>query len=78
MLDFTQTAYTSWSGTRSIAADLGQLHRPGAVVVFKVRRDSVDPAKLFRGREDEDEYLIEGTVVDVEISHEDEEDEGEG
>ena len=46
------------------------------MVIFRVRISSLSQQRLFPGRDDENEYLIEGTVENVEISEDasDEED----
>jgi len=35
---------------------------------IRVRVNTLDPDRVFEGRADEDEYLIEGTVENVEFS----------
>ena len=77
-----ETGYTSWTDDYSIACDVAQEissspNLSGEYVVFRVRFNSLDPDKIFEGRADEAEYLIEGTVENVEIAdgHEDEVDE---
>lgn len=69
----TETGYTSWTTDRSIAEaaaifcceDQGL---SGVVVVFRVRIGLLPQERLFPGRDDEYEYLIEGTVESVEFS----------
>jgi hypothetical protein len=68
----TNTAYTSWSTDRETARMFGEeaqsdIIAPGEVVVFRVRIETLIN-KVYRGREDEYEVLIEGTVEDVEVS----------
>jgi hypothetical protein len=68
----TETAYTSWSTNWEIARMFAQearsdMQAPGEVVVFRVRIDTLTN-RGYRGRDDEDEVLIEGTVQNVEIS----------
>jgi hypothetical protein len=77
----TQTAYTSWSTDRSIAEDAAKACSEdeglsGLVRIFRVRVGTLDLDRVFEGRADEDEYLIEGTVENVEVSEDasDEED----
>ncbi len=77
----TDTGCTSWSTDRSIAeaaaTDSSDDYRlSGQIRIFRVRIATLDPERIFDGRADEDEYLIEGTVEDVEFSEEpaDEED----
>lgn len=70
---WTDTAYTSWSIERSTAmaaaeSKIDRSRLSGRVVVFRVRFSSISEDRLYRGRDDEDEYLIEGTVESVEIS----------
>lgn len=77
----TQTGYTSWSTDRSLAeaaasacsADEGL---SGRIRIFRVCISTLAPERVFEGRADEDEYLIEGTVENVEFSEDaaDEED----
>jgi hypothetical protein len=80
MLNDTETGYTSWTTDRSLAeaaaeatADAPGLS--GEVVIFKVWVASLQRERVFPGREDEDEWLIEGTVEDVVLSDGNEEDE---
>ena len=40
----------------------------GPVVIFRVRVDSIPEERLFQGREDKAEFLLEGTVEEVSIS----------
>lgn len=78
----TETAYTSWTTDRTLAVaaasscsfDDGEL--TGQVVILRVRVRALDLERVFEGREDEDEYLIEGLVEGVEFSEDatDEED----
>ncbi len=77
----TETAYTSWTLDRSIAEEAARSRArneglTGLLVIFRVRISKVLEGRLFPGREDEAEYLIEGTVEDVEFSEDasDEED----
>lgn len=39
------------------------------VTILRVRIDSLDERRLFQGRDDEYEYLIEGTVEGVDFSN---------
>jgi hypothetical protein len=67
----TQTGYTSWTSDRDMAEEFAQFAgsaSSGGVVIFSVRVDSIPEDRLFHGREDEAEFLIEGTVEDVFIS----------
>lgn len=74
----TGTAYTSWTTDRSIAkaaafeSSQGE-GLSGRVRVFRVRVASLDPDRVYEGRADEDEYLIRGTVENVEFSDDPEE-----
>jgi hypothetical protein len=79
----TETGYTSWSTDRSFAeaaaaASSEDAGLSGQIVIFRVRVESVSEDRIFPGRDDEDEWLIEGTVEDVGISdgdvYDDEED----
>ncbi len=79
----TETGYTSWTTDRSIAEDaatfcIEEEGLSGVVVIFRVRISSLPQERLFTGRDDEYEYLIEGTVENVEFSEDasDEEDDG--
>lgn len=77
----TETGYTSWTADRSLAeaaatACSDDEGLSGRIKIFRVRISSLDPDRVFEGRADEDEYLIEGTVENVEFSEDpaDEED----
>ena len=78
----TATAYTSWTTDRTLAVaaanacNSDDAELTGGVVIFRIRVGTLDPDRVFEGREDEDEYLIEGVVEGVEISEDtaDEED----
>lgn len=66
----TETAYTSWTTNRSLAEDAaraGTQELSGQIRIFRVRIDTLNPEQLYEGRADEDEYLVEGTVEDVEL-----------
>ncbi len=70
--EMTDTGYTSWTTDPAIAEELAQFASTeaglsGAVVIFRVRISSVDTARIFEGEAREDEYLIEGTVENVEV-----------
>jgi hypothetical protein len=76
----TETAYTSWTADRSIAEAAAEdccdnYDLSGRIVIFRVRVDSLSEDRIFPGRDDEDEYLIEGTVEGVKISEEGDEEE---
>jgi hypothetical protein len=67
----TQTGYTIWTTDRSMAeefAQFGNVDSSGQVIIFRVRVDSIPEERLFQGREDEAEFLIEGTVEEVSVS----------
>jgi hypothetical protein len=69
----TETAYTSWSSDRSLAEAAAEdicdtYNLSGGIVIFQVRTRSISLERIFPAREDEDEWLIEGTVEDVRIS----------
>ena len=69
----TQTGYTSWTQDRSIAAAAAQFHADnagltGEIVIFRVLAGSVSEERLFPGLDDEDEWLIQGTVEGVLVS----------
>jgi hypothetical protein len=77
----TDTGYTSWSTDRSIAEAAASACSDdeglsGQFRIFRVRIRTLDLERVFEGRADEDEYLIEGTVENVEFSEDaaDEED----
>ncbi len=79
----TESGYTSWTTDRSIAEAAANFciddeGLSGRMVIFRVRISSLTRERLFPGRDDEDEYLIEGTVENVENSEDpsDEEDNG--
>jgi hypothetical protein len=69
----TETGYTSWSIDRSIAeaaasASSADEGLSGQVRILRVRIETLVSTRVFDGRADEDEYLIEGTIEDVEFS----------
>lgn len=69
----TETGYLSWTTDRDIAEAATQaasdnFKLSGQIVIFQLRVDSLSEERIFTGREDEDEILIEGTVEDVAIS----------
>jgi hypothetical protein len=69
----TQTGYTSWSTDRSLAEAAATACSEdeglsGRIRIFRVRISTLDLERVFEGRADEDEYLIEGTVENVEFS----------
>jgi hypothetical protein len=73
MLDETNTAYTSWSTDRSIAEYISssiaeRVDLSGQIRILRVRLDSLMDDRIFQERDDECEYLIEGTVEEVEFS----------
>ena len=79
----TRTGYTSWTTDESLAQAaaedcIDEEGLTGGVVIFRVRVASIDEKRLFEGREDEDEWLIQGTVEEVEISDGESEDEEDG
>lgn len=75
----TETGYTSWTTERSIATSAAGDYEEltGQIVIFRVRVSMLDLDRVYEGRDDEEEYLIEGTVEGVTISENpaDEEDE---
>ncbi len=69
----TSTGYTSWTTERSVAEDAAsamceQEELPGGIKILRVRVGSLKAEKLYWGRGDEFEVLIEGTVEDVSFS----------
>jgi hypothetical protein len=69
----TETAYTSWTSDRSLAEAAAEdicdaYNLSGGIVIFRVRTRSIPDERIFSGREDEDECLIEGPVEGVSIS----------
>ena len=71
VLGDTQTGYTSWTTDRNMAEEFAQFGSSGSgaeMVIFRVRVDSTPEERLFQGREDEAEFLIEGTIEEVSIS----------
>lgn len=75
----TDSGYTSWSKDRDTAIELGRYasrnardsrgrRLSGKVLVFKVRVSTIDEERIFEAEAAEDEYLIEGTVENVEFS----------
>ena len=79
---YTVTGYTSWTTNRSFAVEAAQAKSgeqilSGRIVVFRVRILDLSMDVVFQGREDEDEYLIQGRVEEVSISRSEDEDEEE-
>ncbi len=71
VLGDTQTGYTSWTTERNMAEEFAQFSgssSSGEAAIFRVRVDSIPEERVFQGREDEAEFLIEGTVEEVSIS----------
>ena len=71
--EMTDTGYTSWTTDRGIAEELAQYASreadlSGRVVIFMVRIITIDEARIWDGESREDEYLIEGTVENVQFS----------
>ena len=69
----TDTGYTSWSTDRSMteaaaSACSDDEGLSGQIRIFRVRVRTLDLRRVFEGRADEDEYMIEGTVENVEFS----------
>lgn len=69
----TQTGYTSWTTDRSIAEAAAEASSDdnslsGQVQIFRVKIDTLEDNRVFEGRADEEEYLIAGTVENVEFS----------
>ena len=69
----TDTGYTSWTTDRSIAEAAARANgdaegMSGLIRIFRVRVGTLDLDRVFEGRADEDEYMIEGTVANVESS----------
>jgi len=77
----TETGYTSWSTDRALTEAAASVCSDdeglsGRIRIFKVRIRTLDLERVFEGRADEDEFVIEGTVENVEFSQDaaDEED----
>jgi hypothetical protein len=75
----TDTGYTSWSVDRSIAEAAASACSDdeglsGQIKMFRVQIHTLDLDRVFEGRADEDEYLIEGTVENVKFSEDADED----
>lgn len=69
----TETAYTSWTSNRSLAEAAAEdssngCGLSGEVIIFRIRVASLSHERVFPGRDDEDEWLIEGTIEEVAIS----------
>jgi hypothetical protein len=69
----TDTGYTSWTTDRSIAeaaaiACSDDEGLSGRITLFRIRIRDLDRQRIFEGRADEDEYLIEGSVENVTFS----------
>lgn len=70
---YTETGYTSWTTDRSVAEAAAEAcseeeDLSGRIRIFRVRIVTLDLARVFPGRDDEEEYLIEGTVEEVAFS----------
>ncbi len=68
----TETAYTSWTSERSMAIEAAMSMSDdqslgGRVAIFRVRFSEVAD-RCYMGREDEDEYLLEGRIDNVKLS----------
>lgn len=66
----TETGYTSWTTDRSLAVAAAEFaseagNLSGRLVIFRIRIAELDVDRVFEGRADEDEFLIEGTVEQV-------------
>ena len=77
----TDTGYTSWSTDRSIAEAAARACSEdegltGQHRIFRVRINMLNLERVFEGRADEDEYLIEGLVEYVEFSDDVDEENG--
>jgi hypothetical protein len=73
MVGDTDTGYTSWTINRDTAYEFGEAASDdyatgGQVVIFRVRVDSLSMDLVFQGRDDEDEFLLQGSVEEVSIS----------
>lgn len=71
----TETGYTSWTTERSIAEEAAgasgeAADLSGRICIFRVRIENLDLDRVLDGRADEYEYLIPGTVENVELSNE--------
>jgi hypothetical protein len=71
--EMTDTGYTSWTTDRDIAEELArytssEANLSGDVVIFRVRISTIEQQRIYEGLGAECEYLIEGTVEDVEFS----------
>jgi len=69
--EMTDTGYTSWTTDPQIAVELAryasqEADLSGRVVTFRVRISTIDESRIFEGEDREDEYLIEGSVENVE------------
>lgn len=67
----TETGYTSWTTDRSLAEEVahaGTEDLSGRIRIFRVRIETLNPERVYDGRADEDEYLLEGTVDEVQFS----------
>ncbi len=71
--EMTDTGYTSWTTDRGTAEELAQYASreaglSGSVVIFRVRISILNEERIYEGEAREDEYLIEGTVENVQFS----------
>jgi hypothetical protein len=80
--EMTDTGYTSWTPDRGIAEELAlyssqEANLSGSVVIFRVRIDSIEKHRIHEGLAGELEFLIEGTVENVEFSEDADDENGE-
>lgn len=71
--EMTDTGYTSWTTDRGIAEELAQYASreaglSGKIAIFCVRVNTIDEERIYDGEASEDEFLIEGTVENVQFS----------
>jgi hypothetical protein len=85
MLNDTETGYTSWTTDRGLAVDAAYFSASvpglsGQVAIFRVRVESLPAESVYPGRDDENEYLIEGIVdgVSISVSESDDEEQAHG
>lgn len=71
--EMTDTGYTSWTTDRYVAEELARFasmeaNLGGELVIFRVRINTIEESRITEGLDSECEYLIEGTVENIEFS----------
>lgn len=77
---FTNTGYTSWTTDRSFAEEAArecsiEAGLSGHIRIFRIPTRDLESERIYEGRADEYEYLLEGTVENVRFSETEADDE---